>query len=59
MKARVIREYTDKFTGDLMVEGMEIEVNKKRAKELMGENTYKKQYIELIEDVVEKKHETK
>lgn len=59
MKARVIREYTDKFTGDLMVEGMEIEVNKKRAKELMGENAYKKQYIELIEDVVERKHETK
>ena len=59
MKARVIREYTDKFTEDLMVEGMEIEVNKKRAKELMGENAYKKQYIELIEDVVERKHETK
>ena len=48
MKAIVILPYVDKFTGEERAENDIVEVNEKRARELMGENKYGKCYIELL-----------
>ena len=48
MKAIVISAYVDKFTGEERAVNDIVEVNEKRARELMGENKYGKCYIELL-----------
>lgn len=50
MKAIVINAFTDKFTGEERVVNDIIEVNEKRAQQLLGDNKYNKVYIKLLEE---------
>ena len=48
MKAIVICSYIDKFTGEERAVNDIVEVNEKRARELLGDNKYKQCYIKLL-----------
>ena len=60
MKAIVVSSYIDKFTGEERLVNDIVEVNEKRARELMGENKYQKCYINLLNpEELEEKEEKK